>query len=93
MDHTQYLENEGVAAEGPHFLYIHYGASVACTVGSTWLMYSLCMAQIWPMYDLYMAYIAVCLYMPSLVYFRVVGVTRMIDPKIGRKIVKDWFIK
>ena len=24
---------------------------------------------------------------------RVVGVTRMIEPKIGRKIVKDWIIK
>ena len=26
-------------------------------------------------------------------FFRVVGVTRMIEPKIGRKIVKDWIIK
>ena len=25
--------------------------------------------------------------------FRVVGVTRMIEPKIGLKIVKDWIIK
>ena len=34
-------------------------------------MYSLCMAHIWPMYDLYMAYMAVFLYMPSLVYLLV----------------------
>ena len=26
-------------------------------------------------------------------YYRVVGVTRMIEPKIGRKIVKDSIIK
>ena len=36
----------------------YYGPSVACTVGSTWLMYSLCMSHIWPMYDLHMAHIA-----------------------------------
>ena len=40
-----------------HFLDIGYGPSVACTVGCTWLMYSLCMVHIWPMYDLYMGYI------------------------------------
>ena len=49
------------AAEGrrhhPHFLDIGYGPSVACTVGCTWLMCSLCMAHIWPMYDLDMAYV------------------------------------
>ena len=42
MEHNKYEENG-------------YGPSVACTVGCTWLMYSLCMAHIWPMYDLYMA--------------------------------------
>ena len=26
-------------------------------------------------------------------FIRVVGVTRMIEPKIGQKIVKDWIIK
>ena len=61
----------GGEAAAPHFLHIYYGPSVACTVGCTWLMYSLCMAHIWPMYDLYMAYIAVFLYMPSLVYLLV----------------------
>ena len=73
MDQTLYPENEGAAAEGrrPHFLHIYYGPSVACTVGCTLLMYSLCMAHIWPMYDLYMAYITVFLYMPSLVYLLV----------------------
>ena len=35
------------------FLCIFHGPSVACTVGCTWLMYSLCVAHIWPMYDLY----------------------------------------
>ena len=52
----------------PHFLDIGYGPSVACTVGCTWLMYSLCMVHTWPMYDLYMAYIAIFLYMPSFLY-------------------------
>ena len=47
----------GGEATAPHFLHIYYGPSVACTVGCTWLMYSLCMAHIWPMYYLYMAYI------------------------------------
>ena len=42
----------------PHFLDIGYGPSVACTVGGTWLMYSLCMAHIWLMYDIHMAHIA-----------------------------------
>ena len=55
MDHYKYEENEGAAAEAtPLFLDMGYGPSVACTVGCTWLMYSLCMAHIWPMYDLYM---------------------------------------
>ena len=45
----------GGEAAAPHFLHIYYGPSVACTVGCTWLMYSLCMAHIWPMYDLHMA--------------------------------------
>ena len=45
-------------ATTPHFLDIGYGPSVACTVGCTWLMYSSCMAHIWPMYDLHMAHIA-----------------------------------
>ena len=47
----------GFAAD-PHFLDIGYGPSVACTVGCAWLMYSLCMAHIWPMYDLHMVHIA-----------------------------------
>ena len=73
MDHNKYEENEGAAAFGrrPHFLDIGHGPSVACTVGCTWLMYSLCMAHIWSMYDLYMDYIAVFLYMPSLVHLLV----------------------
>ena len=37
------------------FFHIYYGPPVACTVGCAWLMYSLCMVHIWPMYDLYMA--------------------------------------
>ena len=41
----------------PHFVDIGYGPSVACTVGCTWLMYSLCMPGIWPMYDLHMTHI------------------------------------
>jgi len=34
-----------------------YGPSVACTAGCTWLTYISRMAHIWPMCDLYMAYI------------------------------------
>ena len=49
---------------GEHFLDIGYGPSVACTVGCTWLMYSLCMAHIWPMYDLYIY----GLYGPTFIY-------------------------
>ena len=45
----------GGEAADPPFSGYWYGPSVACTVGCTWLMYSLCMAHIWPMYDLYMA--------------------------------------
>ena len=48
----------GGEAAAPHFLRICYGPSVACTVGCTRLTYSLCMAHIWPMYDLHMAHIA-----------------------------------
>ena len=71
-DHTRYLENEGaLRPPTPHFLHISYGPSVACTVGCTWLMYGLCMAHIWPMYDLHMGYIAVFLYMPSSVHLLV----------------------
>ena len=56
LDHNKYEEwGGGGFAAAPHFLDIGYGPSVACTVGCTWLMYSLCMAHIWPMYDLYMA--------------------------------------
>ena len=33
------------------------GPSVACTVGCTWLMYSLCTAYVWPTYDICMTYI------------------------------------
>ena len=68
-----YLENGGGGRRPPppHFLHIYYGPYVACTVGCTWLMYSLCMAHILPMYDLYMDYMAVFLYMPSLVYLLV----------------------
>ena len=47
----------GGFAAAPHFPDIGYGPSVACTVGCTWLMYSLCMAHVWPMYDLHMAQI------------------------------------
>ena len=39
----------------PPFSGYGYGPSVACAVGCAWLMYSLFMAHIWPMYDLYMA--------------------------------------
>ena len=45
-------------AAAPHFLDIRYAPSVACTVGCTWLIYSWCVAHIWPMYDLHMAHIA-----------------------------------
>ena len=46
-------------AAAPHFLHIYYGHLWPVpTVGCTWLMYSLCMARIWPMYDLHMAHIA-----------------------------------
>ena len=48
----------GCFAAAPLFLDIVYGPSVACTVGCTWLMYSLCMAHIWPMYDLHVTHIA-----------------------------------
>ena len=41
----------------PHLLDMGYGPSVACTVGCTWFMYSLCMAHVWSMYDLHMAHI------------------------------------
>ena len=37
-----------------HFLSIRDGPSVACILGCTWLMYSLCMAHLWSIYDLYM---------------------------------------
>ena len=51
MDHNKYEENGGAAASPPpHFLDIGYGPSVACTVGCTWLMYSLhtyCAAHNW----------------------------------------------
>ena len=58
MDHNKYEENGGGGfAAAPHFLDIGYGPSVACTVGCTRLMYSLCMAHIWPMYDLHMVQI------------------------------------
>ena len=39
------------------FLYIYHGPSLACTVGCTGLMYSLCMAHVWSTCDLYIAYI------------------------------------
>ena len=55
MDHTLIQKMGG--GRRPHFLHIYYGPSVACTVGCTWLTYSLCMAHIWPMYDLYMDHI------------------------------------
>ena len=56
MDHTQYQENGGGGeAAALHFVHIYYGPTVASTVGCTWLMFSLCMAHIWPMHDLYMA--------------------------------------
>ena len=59
MDHTQYPENGGGGqAAALHFFHVYCGPSVACTVGCTWLVYSLCMAHTWPMYDTYMAYIA-----------------------------------
>ena len=59
MDHNKYQENGvGGFAAAPHFLDIGYGPSVACTVGCTWLIYSLCMARLWPMYDLHMTHIA-----------------------------------
>ena len=45
-------------AATPHFLDIGYGPSVVRTVGCTWFTYSLCMAHIWPVYDLHMAHIA-----------------------------------
>ena len=74
MGPTQYPENEGAAAEGRHpptFVLVHYGPSVAHTVGCTWILYSVCMAHIWSMYDLYMAYVAVFSYMPSFVFLLV----------------------
>ena len=62
MDHNEYEENGGRWLRrrpgAHHFLDIGYGLSVAYAVGCTWLMYSLCMAQIWPMHDLRMAHIA-----------------------------------
>ena len=60
MNHSKCKENGGrrPKAAAPHFLDIGYGPSVACTVGWTWLMYSLCMAHVWLMYDLHMAHIA-----------------------------------
>ena len=59
MDHNEYEENGGGGfATDPHFLDVGYGPSVACTLGCTWLTYSLCMAHIWPMLDLHMAHIA-----------------------------------
>ena len=52
-----YPENWGGSQRPPtpHFLHIHYGPAVACTVDWRWLMYSLCMAHIWLMYELYVA--------------------------------------
>ena len=48
----------GGEAAAPHFLRIYSGPSVACTVGCTWLMHSLCVAHTWAMYDLHMARVA-----------------------------------
>ena len=57
MEHNKYGENGGRRLRRrPPFSGYGYGPSVACTAGCTWLMYSLCMAHIWPMYDLYMVY-------------------------------------
>ena len=68
MDHNKYEENGGRGfAAAPRFLDIGYGPSVACTVGCTWLMCSLCMAHIWPMHDLYMTYIQL-IYGPYMAY-------------------------
>ena len=47
---------DGGFAAAPHFLDIGYGPSVACIVGCTWLMYSLCMAYVLPIYGLYNLY-------------------------------------
>ena len=58
-DHNETEKNGGGGfAATPHFLDIGYGPCVACTEGCTWLMYSLCMAYIWSVYDLHMAHIA-----------------------------------
>ena len=48
----------------PCFLHICHSSSVTCTVDCKWLMYSLCMAHMWTMYDLYVAYIVLFLCMP-----------------------------
>ena len=59
MDHNKYEEKGGGGLRPApiRFLEIGYGPSVAVTVGCTWIMYSLYMAHIWPLYDVYIAYV------------------------------------
>ena len=59
MDHNKYEENEGGGfAAAPIFFIFIMVHLWHVFVGCTWLMYSLCMAHIWPMYDPHMTHIA-----------------------------------
>ena len=55
IDCNKYEANEGAAAFGCRCSFSGWRvwSIVAYTVGCTWLIYSLCMAHTWPMYDLY----------------------------------------
>ena len=78
----------GFAAD-PDFVDIGYGPSVACTVGCTWLMYSLCMAHIWPMYDLHMAQITrVPWQKKSVICCRIALYTSRIQAKCKRRLIR-----
>ena len=59
MDHNKFEEIEVAATfwpQPPHFLDMGMAHLwLVLYVGCTWLMYSSCMAHMWPMYDLHMA--------------------------------------
>ena len=55
------------AASRPPYMYAQNAAYVACTVGCTWLVCSLCVAyaqlqsaHMWPLYIAYILYIHIC---------------------------------
>ena len=64
MEHFQNPKNgrRRPKATAPQFVCSCHGPSVACPVGRTCLMCSLCMAHLWPMHGLYTACILICMY-------------------------------